>query len=237
MSSIHACWDFHTSEGWLAELLPAVGSAGSVLLTAGWPSWRGWQPVVGIGWQDTHPMESHHSTEGASLLDLKDTNMHVISQMKGQSTLFSEQAQGLWSTRDSESAAISFAFVLCFRSIEAGVCAWLNQADCLNPRAKSQASGGCSPNPQPSWATLLIHSRLWLLSREPCSNRPILPQKHSGMQSTFLCHHHTSTKKSAALKHFHYQATFKFKTFVHYWIWHWFTFNMHLYYYSKLCGQ
>ncbi len=77
---------------WLAELLPAVGSAGSALLTAGW---RGWQPVVGIGWQDTRPMESHHSTEGASLLDLKDTNMRVIYQMKGQSTLFSEQAQVL----------------------------------------------------------------------------------------------------------------------------------------------
>ncbi len=210
---MYAWWDFHTSVVWLAEPLPAVGSAGSVLLTAGWPSWRGWQPVVGIGWQDTRPMESHHSTDGASPLDLKDTNMHVISQMKGQSTLFSEQAQGLWFTWDGESAAISFA--LCFRSIKAGVCVGLNQADCLNPRAKSQAPGGCSPNPQPSWATLLIHSRLWLLSREPCSNRPILPQKPSRMQSTILYSHCTSTKKSAALRHFHYQATFKCKSFVH----------------------
>lgn len=77
----------------MAKLLPVVGSVGSVLLTAGWLSWRGWQLAAGIGWQDTHPMESHHSTEGALPLDLKDT--HVIAQMKGQSTLFSEEAQGL----------------------------------------------------------------------------------------------------------------------------------------------
>lgn len=92
---MYACCVFPTSVVWLAELVPAVGSAGSVLQAAGWPSWRGWQPAAGIGWQDTRPMESHHSTEGASPLDLKDTNIHVISQMKGQSTLFSEEAQEL----------------------------------------------------------------------------------------------------------------------------------------------
>lgn len=57
-----------------AELSPAVGSAGSALLTAGWPSWMAWQPAAGTGWQDTLPMESLHSTEGASPLGLKDTH-------------------------------------------------------------------------------------------------------------------------------------------------------------------
>ncbi len=73
---------------WLAELLPAVGSAGTVLLAAGWPSWRGWQPVVGIDWQDTHPMESHHSTDGASLLDLKDKHASHLSDEGPKHTVF-----------------------------------------------------------------------------------------------------------------------------------------------------
>jgi len=124
---------------WLAELLPVVDSVGSVPLTAGWPSWRGWRFAAGIGWQDTHPMESHHSTEGALLLDLKETHTSSL-RWRAKAHCFQRRLRGFDLHRTRESAAISSAFILCFRSIKAGVCVCVCVCLCVRGLVKHTAS-------------------------------------------------------------------------------------------------